>query len=156
MRKTGKGSGLKERERLLADALQRVAAELRLVDLAILTRYVHAEQHGNIEDLVDSCTELYFKPGTLRYGLRADVDLRWGGMPAISLDLEFTHRDVTIFFNLLLGALNAGVDVQAITFDGPPRSPQENTRRLADALADARIEPVPARASDDEAGGELS
>lgn len=148
----GKRPSLKERERLLADAVQCVAAELRLVDLAILARYVHAEQHGNIDDLVASSAELYFKPGTLRYGLRADVDLRWGGMPAISLDLEFQHMDVTIFFNLLLGSLNAGIDVQAITFDGPPRSPQENTRRLADALADARLQPMAARAANDDPG----
>ena len=138
---------LKEREKILADAVQGVAAELRLVDLAILARYVHAEQHGNIDDLVASSAELYFEPGTLRYGLRADVDLRWGGMPAVSLDLEFAHGEVTVFFNLILGSLNAGIDIQAVTFDGPPRAPQENTRRLAEALADARIAPVGARSA---------
>ncbi|WP_245259106.1 hypothetical protein [Salinarimonas rosea] len=138
---------MKEREKILADAIQGVAAELRLVDLAVLARYVHAEQHGNIDDLVASSTELFFKPGTLRYGLRADVDLRWGGTPAVSLDLEFAHQDVTVFFNLVLGSLNAGVDIQAVTFDGPPRSPQDNTRRLAEALADARIAPWAAGAA---------
>lgn len=149
MKRKGAGPGLKEREKIIADAVQGVAAELRLVDLAILARYVHAEQHGNIDDLVASSTELHFKPGTLRYGLRADVDLHWGGMPAVSLDLEFTHQDVSAFFNLILGSLNAGIDVQAITFDGPPRSPAENTRRLQEALADARLAPVAARTVDD-------
>ncbi|WP_349368578.1 hypothetical protein [Salinarimonas sp.] len=148
MERSGKRPSLKEREKILADAIQSVAAELRLVDLAILARYVHAEQHGNIDDLVASSTELHFKPGTLRYGLRADVDLQWGGMPAVSLDLEFAHRDVTVFFNLILGSLNAGVDIQAVTFDGPPRSPQENSARLAEALADARLAPMAARAGD--------
>ncbi|WP_372425394.1 hypothetical protein [Salinarimonas chemoclinalis] len=149
---SGKRPRLKEREKILADAVQGVAAELRLVDLAVLARYVHAEQHGNIDDLVASSTELFFKPGTLRYGLRADVDLRWGGMPAVSLDLEFAHQDVTVFFNLVLGSLNAGIDIQAVTFEGPPRSPQENTRRLADALADARIAPWPAGAANQNEG----
>ena len=128
MKRAGERPGLKEREKIVADAIQGVAAELRLVDLDILARYVHGAQHGNIDDLVASSTELHFKPGTLRYALRADVDLHWGGMPAVSLDLEFAHQDVNVFFNLILGSLNAGIDVQAITFDGPPRSPHRACR----------------------------
>lgn len=152
MKRKGKSLSIREREKILAEAIQGVAAELRLVDLAILARYVVGEQHGNIDDLVASSTELHFKPGTLRYALRAEVDLRWGGMPAVSLDMEFIHRDVNVFFNLVLGSLNGGVDVQAITFEGPPRSPAENTRRLAEALADARLSPAPASSSGESAG----
>lgn len=149
MKRKGKSLSIREREMILAEAIQGVAAELRLVDLSILTRYVIAEQHGNIDDLVSSSTELFFKPGTLRYGLQADVDLRWGGTPAVSLDMEFQHQDVTVFFNLVLGSLSAAVDVQAITFEGPPRSPTENTRRLAEALAAARLAPTTAGGGDE-------
>ncbi len=127
-----------ERERLLAEAMKHVAAELRLVDISILARYVALEQHGNIDDLVASSAELYFKPGTLRYGLRAEMDLRWGNTPAVALDLEFCHADVTVFFRLTLAAISAAVEIQALSVAGPSRDLAENTERLRRALDDAR------------------
>ncbi|KAA2234699.1 hypothetical protein [Salinarimonas soli] len=128
-----------EREKLLAEAVQHVAAELRLVDVSILARYIAQEKHGNIDDLVASSAELFFKPGTLRYGLRAEIDLRWGGSPAVAFDLEFCHEDVTVFFCLTLAALKASVAIHAVTIASPAASPPENTERLRHALQDARL-----------------
>jgi hypothetical protein len=128
-----------ERERLLAEAVKHVAAELRLVDVSILARYIAQEQHGNIDDLVASSAELFFKPGTLRYGLRADIDLRWGNSPAVVLDLEFCHGDVTVFFCLTLAAVKAAVDIHAVTIENASDDPAENTERLRRALAEARL-----------------
>jgi hypothetical protein len=128
-----------EREKLLAEAVQHVAAELRLVDVSILARYIAQERHGNIDDLVASSSELFFKPGTLRYGLRADIDLSWGGSPTVAFDLEFCHGDVTVFFCLTLAALKASVDIHAVSLANPSEVPAENTERLRRALADARV-----------------
>ncbi len=130
---------IREREQLLADAIKHVAGELRLVDVSILVRYVSQEQHGNLDDLVASSAELFFKPGTLRYGLRAELDLQWGIAPCISLDLEFCHQDVTVFFCLTLGSVTASVEVHAITISGASESAEENTERLRAALRDARL-----------------
>ena len=139
MKKDENLPGLLEREKFIGDAVKSVAAELRLVDLDILARFIYLEQHANIADLVASSCELFFKDNTLVYGSRADIELKWGEIPDVVLDLEFRHLGVQVFFALSLRPLVAAVDVHAITFDGESRSPQENTARLIAALDDARI-----------------
>ncbi len=139
MKKEKNLPGLLEREKIIGDAVKSVAAELRLVDLDILARFIYLEQHANIADLVASSCELFFKENTLFYGARADIELKWGEIPDVVLDLEFHHQGVQVFFALSLRPLVAAVDVHAITFDGDSRTPGENTARLMAALEDARI-----------------
>jgi len=127
------------REKALADGIKEVAAELRLIDIVNLAVFVHLEKHGNIDDLVSSSAELYFKPDTLRYGWASQVDLTWGGPARVYLDMEFRHMGVTVFFSLMLGALTASVDIHSISFDMSSDDPEENTSRLIDAIADARL-----------------
>jgi hypothetical protein len=130
------------REKALADGIKDVAAELRLIDVVNLVVYIHLEKHGNLEDIVASSVELYFKPETLRYGWRSKVDITWGGPTTVCLDMEFRHQGVTVFFTLALGALHASVDIHYIAFDGSSNDPGENTARLVAAIADARIKPL--------------
>ncbi|HSP24208.1 MAG TPA: hypothetical protein VLQ65_03450 [Saliniramus sp.] len=140
MRKQRRKPGFLEREKILGDAIKCVAGELRLVDLSILVRSVTLEQHANIADLIASSSELFFVEGTLKYGSRADLGLNWGQMPSVVLDLEFSHMGVHVNFALTLKSFNACIDIHAISFDGPTRSPQENTALLKAALADARYD----------------
>jgi hypothetical protein len=42
---------------------------------------------------------------------------------------------------LLLEALQAGIEITYIRFDGPTAAPGENTERLIAAIADARFAP---------------
>lgn len=128
-----------ERERALAHGLRDVATELRLIDVVDLVAYVRGEQFANLGDLVNSSIELYFKPGTLRYGEAGDVDLQWGSVPSVTFDMCFEHREVSVHFRLRLAAMHAGVDISYITFAGQSRVPCENTARLIEALADARL-----------------
>lgn len=128
-----------ERERVLADGLKEVAAELRLIEPADLVAFLRTERYGNIQALVNSATELYFKPGIISFGHAGRVDLRWDGNPSISLDMEFHHRRIDVFFQLLLESAQAGVDIHYISFGGPSPDPHENTARLVSAIADARI-----------------
>ncbi len=139
MRKQRRKPGFLEREKILGDAIKCVAAELRLVDLAIMVRSVTLEQHANIADLVASSSELFFVEGTLKYGSRADIDLKWGQMPSVVLDLEFAHMGVHVNFALTLKSFNACIDIHAISFDGAARSPQENTALLQAALDSAKF-----------------
>jgi hypothetical protein len=127
------------REKAIADGVKEVAAELRLIDIVNLVVFIHLEKHGNIDDLVNSSVELYFKPDTLRYGWASNVDLTWGGPARICLDMEFRHFGVTVFFSLILGALSAGVDIHNSSFDFTSDDPEENTARLIDAIAAARL-----------------
>lgn len=128
-----------EREMVLAEGLKEVAAELRLIDAADLVAYIRTGQFANVRSLVNSSTEMYFKPGTVSFGLSGIVDLNWGREPSIVLDMEFRHRMVNVFFKLLLENQQAGVEIEYISFDNTAQDPREDTRQLIDAIADARI-----------------
>jgi hypothetical protein len=136
-----------EREMALAEGLRDVASELRLIEAADLIAFIRTEQFGNIANLVASSTECYFLPGTVKFGQSGDIDVRWGGTPVISLDMEFKNRGVSAYFRLRLEALQAGVEITYITFDESAADPNENTRRLVEAISDARVSPIRAYAS---------
>lgn len=126
------------REKALAEGVMQVAAELRLVDLVDFITYIRTEQFANIEDIVNSSVELLFRPGTLTFGWAADLCVDWGRPPSIVLDMEFRHLSVSVFFGLALEAQHASVEVRYISFEDASDDPEENTRRLIEAIADAR------------------
>jgi hypothetical protein len=128
-----------DREKALAEVARELAAELRLTDVVDLITFIRTENHPNINDLVNSSAELYLKSGTLSYGWAAEVDMRWTGAPSVRLDLEFQNRQVTAFFKLILEARQAGVELSHIDFEAPSVDQRENTERLIEAIADARL-----------------
>lgn len=131
-----------EREMALGEAIRDVASELRLVDAADFIAFIRTEKFANIKSLVNSSTELFFKPGTVTFGLSGHVDVTWSSNPAIVLDMEFRHKHVSASFRLLLEALQAGVEIDHIAFENGSTDPDENTERLIDAIADARLMPI--------------
>ena len=128
-----------ESEKALATAAKEFAAELRLTDIVDLITFIRTENHPNLNDLVNSSAELYFKPGTLSYGWAADVNLRWAGSPTVKLDLEFRHQSVIAFFNLILEPERAGIVLKHVADATPASVPAEQSRRLIEAIADARL-----------------
>lgn len=126
------------RARTLAEAIREVAAELRLTDVADLVAFIRFERFGDIQDIVDSSAELFFKHGTLTYGMAADYELGWDGQPMVKLDLEFRHRDVSVTFSLCLEDEHASIDVKSIAFEHEVGAADE-IDALAAALADARL-----------------
>ena len=126
------------RERALAEGLKELAADLRLIDVVDLVAYIRRGQHANMNDLVSSAAELFFKENTLRYGWAADIELKWGSAPSIMLDMEFQHRNVSVFFKLVLEALNAAIDIHYISFTDFSGEPDRATELLIEAIADAR------------------
>lgn len=131
------------REEALAQAVSDVAEELRLIDVTDFIAFVRTEKHANISDLVKSSTELFFKNETLRYGLGAHVEADWDTTPDVRLDLEFRNNGVWIYFSLTLNARGSSVEIHHIEFADPSEDPEENTRRLIEALVDARLKPLP-------------
>ena len=83
---------------------------------------------------------------SLAVGQESSTGLRSvASAPRIVLDMEFHHRGINVFFRLLLENDEAGVEIDYLSFgSGADRNPDENTRRLLEALADARIEPASA------------
>lgn len=133
------GEHCAESEKALASAARELAAELRLTDIVDLITFIRTDNHPNLSDLVNSSAELYFKPDTLSYGWAAEVDMRWTGAPTVKLYLEFRHKEVTAFFDLILEPRRAGVELRGVTFEPSAHSSPDNTRRLIAAIADARL-----------------
>jgi hypothetical protein len=115
-----------------------VAAELRLVEVGDFIAFIHDEKFANIQDIVNSSVELFFKPGTVSFGWGADFELDWNSTPVIRLDMEFRHGSVWLVFKLILRALQTDVK---IAYFSPSRSSGDSKQDLAaliEALADAR------------------
>jgi hypothetical protein len=128
-----------EREKALADGKSEDTYDLRLIYATHNNSYIPTEKFANNSSLLNGSTELYFKPGTVRFGQSGDVDLSWGSAPSIGLDMEFRHTGVSVYFRLLLQSVSAGVEINYINFANGSRDPDENTQRLIAALADARL-----------------
>ncbi len=133
-----------EHEKILAHALKEVAAELRLVDAADLIAFIRTGRFGNVRSLVAASTEMYFKPGMMSFRLSGDVMFCWNGEPSILLDMEFRHPAVHVFFQLVLEAQQAGVEIEYMSFSPRLDAPGEHTRLLAEAIANARYSPIAA------------
>ncbi len=131
-----------EREKALGQGVRELASELRLVEPGDYVAYVRAERFANIANLVASSAELFFKPGTISFGHSGEVDLKWGEPPSVALDMEFRHLCVNVYFRLVLEAQRAGVEITYLSFEAASEEPDDNTRRLVEAIADARLLPV--------------
>jgi hypothetical protein len=129
------------RARLLGEALEGFAAELRLIDIADLVAFIRTDNHPNLGDLISSSLELHFRPDLFRYGWGADVRLRWGEPPALLFDMEFRHLGVTMFFRLALESMRSAVQLHYVSLQDPLPRGEDNTRRIAAAIADARLPP---------------
>jgi hypothetical protein len=123
----------------LGTAFEPVAAELRLVDVADFVAYIHAEKFANIQDIVNSSVELFFKPGTLSFGWNAEFELDWNSLPVITLGMEFRHRSVWLVFKLILRALQTNVTVEHLSLGKTSRDPRQDMAALIAAIADARL-----------------
>ena len=130
----------REHESLLASAIRPVAGELRLVDVGELVAAVWARRFANLQDVIDSSAELYFRPGTLSFGWSADVSLGWAVPPSIGLEMEFQNRGLTVFFRLGLEGACASISIRRVLWGEPCDGLGEEIRRLAQAIADARID----------------
>lgn len=126
-------------EKIIAQEIVDVATELRLADVSDLMLFIRNDQTANIEDLVNSSTELYFKNGTLRYALVAGCSVRWDAAPTILLDMEFRHALVSVFFRLVLSQSRAAVEIIDMFFDEKGLDSELKAQRLIDAVADARL-----------------
>ena len=130
-----------QNERVLALGLKEVAAELRLIDAADLVAYIRTGMFGNVSSLVNASTEMYFKPGMMCFRQSGSVNLGWSGEPSIVLDMEFRHPAVDVFFQLVLEDHHAGVEIEYISFNREAANPDDNTRRLMEAITHARFAP---------------
>ncbi|HEV2507055.1 MAG TPA: hypothetical protein VGV39_28550 [Mesorhizobium sp.] len=127
------------REVIVARAIEQVVAELRLIDVADYIAFIRLEHFACLSDLVDSASELFFVPGTLRLGNGGEAHVDWSGSPRIVLDLELRPRGVTVYFQLTLTENEASVVLNYISFEKPDEDPTRNTELLETMLEGSRI-----------------
>jgi hypothetical protein len=125
--------------RALTRAVEPFAAELRLVDAKDFVAYIHEDKLANIQDIVNSSAELFFKPGTLSFGWGADVEIDWNSAPTVALDMELRHRSVWLVFKLILRALQTEVIVEHVTLRKPAGSSSQDLELLLETINDARL-----------------
>ncbi len=130
------------RTKIVASGVREFAAELRLIEVGDLIAFIHDEKFANIEDLVNSSTELFFKQGTMNFAWAAALDVTWHQPPTILIDMEFHHMSISAFFTLALKNTYGGIDVKHIWFASPSMNEDCDTARLAYAMADARLVPA--------------
>ncbi len=132
-----------DRERLVANGIREVVAELRLVEAIDYVAFLRMEAYGNIADIVESSAQLYLQPGALRFADGGEVHLTWGSAPTIDLDMELRLPEVSVHFRLSLSATRAAVHINYIAFGEPDTEPTVNTRRLAQSIEAARMQTAP-------------
>lgn len=128
-----------EHEKIVAEALSPVATELRMIDAADLVSLLRYERWANISDLVSSAAELYFLPGTVNFGTSGEYRLDWDRKPEIVLDLEIKPEGVTIYAQLSLADVQAGLEINHIAFHRPAGDQESQTAFLAKTLSEARF-----------------
>ncbi|ASP32943.1 hypothetical protein CHH27_06500 [Labrenzia sp. VG12] len=129
----------RQRQEAIAAALTEFIEDLKLVDAIDLIAYIRTDQHGNIEELIKTSAELFFKEGSLRYSMAAQAEVEWDQTPRVSLDLEFFNKGVWIYFTVVLAWPDNAVNVSYVEVPDAGGSKAKETEMLLDALKDARL-----------------
>ncbi|HEY8008557.1 MAG TPA: hypothetical protein VIE66_17575 [Methylocella sp.] len=122
-------------------ALEPVAAELRLVDAGDFIAYIHDEKFANIQDIVNSSAELFFKRGAVAFGWGGEYELDWNGSPAITLDMEFRRASLWLVFKLVLRAQQTDVKIVYFSSGVSPNASMGDVAALIEAIAETRLAP---------------
>jgi hypothetical protein len=125
-------------ERTLGAALRDFASELRLADAADFAAFIRIGHMPNLQSLVQSSAELYFKPGTLELAEPGELELGWSQPPLVTLPMKFRNGGVRVYFRLRLAAASAAVEVESISAENGAAG-AELQERLQRALDAARI-----------------
>ncbi|MEW5422236.1 hypothetical protein [Amorphus sp. 3PC139-8] len=124
-------------EKLLAKTIRAFIVEMQLVDAGVLIGYILCEKDRHLEHLIESSSEVWLKPGFLRYGRSASAVCDWGRNPTASIELEICHPELTAYFSLVFASDFVGVNLHGILFSRELSDEEEETwTRFSTALGD--------------------
>jgi hypothetical protein len=126
-------------ETVLAEGLKGFLSELIMVNGGVMLSYICNNQHAHLDDIITSAMECAIKPGRLHYGNEAEIDFDWGEAPSVAIAMELRDEKLTAFFRVILGADHVGVDIRGIHFVDQAGGAEDDLRRFAAAVADARL-----------------
>lgn len=126
-----------EAERLVCLNIRSFVADLCLTDRSFLITSVINANHDAINDIVESSSEMFFKPGTLCYAYGSRLAERFNATPAISLDMRFVRK--AMFVSFLLHLEDDFIGVSLVDFQQRSRQRGVALSELSDAFYDARI-----------------
>ncbi|UVF20283.1 hypothetical protein HPT29_003795 [Microvirga terrae] len=132
-------------EEVLACNIKDVIADFCLTDAEIIRFYADNQLHGNMDEMVTSSAELYFKGETLSYGYVAHVSAEREDAKHVVLDMEFVHDSVTVFFKIIFGNYDIGVQISEVLLDTAICQSDFNPSSFEMILSSARLRPLPAR-----------
>jgi hypothetical protein len=132
-------------EEVLACNIKDVIADFCLTDADIIRFYADNQLHGNMDEMLTSSAELFFKGETLSYGHVAHVRTGRDDHSCVVLDMEFVHNAMTVFFQLIFGDYYIGVKISKVLLDPPFKGSDLNLSSFAHILSSARLRPVPPR-----------
>ena len=132
-------------EEVLACNIKDVIADFCLTDAEIIRFYADNQLHGNMDDMVTSSAELYFKGETLSCGYVAHVNTGREESSCVVLDMEFVHDSITVFFQLIFGNYYIGVKISEVLLDATFHRSEFNPFSFAQILSSARLRPLPHR-----------
>ena len=127
------------RQEAIASAIADFIEDLKLVDVVDFIAYIRTDQHGNIEELINTSAELYFKEGSRRYSMAAQAEVEWEETPRVSLDLEFFNKGVWIYFTIVLSWPDNAGNVSYVAVPEAAGDKERETALLLEALKDARL-----------------
>lgn len=136
MTKRSKNS-IQEAERLICMNIKSFIVDFCLIDKAFLIENIINSNHHILNDVIESSSEMFFKPGTLSYNYNARLSERHNAVPSICIDMRFSHKHVLFPFFLHIEDNYAGVSLTKAAL-------QKNRAffalsQLSDAFYDARI-----------------
>jgi hypothetical protein len=130
-------------EEILACSIRDVVFDLCLADADIILSYVANKLHGNLNELVMSSTELFFKEKTLSYARASGLEYEWGHPASITIDLEFAHGPLSVLFQLVLGSSDIGVRINRMDLGNDEGAEDFDVSDFAHLLHSARLTPPP-------------
>jgi hypothetical protein len=132
-------------EEVLACNIKDVIADFCLADSEIIKFYADNQLHGNMDEMLTSSAELFFKGETLSYGHVAHVRTVRGDQSCVVLDMEFVHDSVTVFFQIIFGDYYIGVKISRVLLDPTFERSEFNLSSFARIVSSARLRPLPPR-----------
>lgn len=122
------------RERLIARGIRDFIAELQMINPEYYIAFITVGMHASLEDLVNSCAELYFEPGFIRLGQGSSVTVSWTTPPGVALDIELESQEMRAYLQVALERDSAHVTLNYIQFTTGHDNPDRNTEHLAMAM----------------------